>query len=218
MAEQRLTPEEQLLKLIEKDNQGGTGEIKRRKRFSFTFSGLKGIKFFLGKGIRRYLKKVKAGLKEPNLKVINKTFLILSVVLLGYSIISLIFGRYDMRKVYKNIQPIKEKWLTQKVETKERPYLHYLEMARRRNIFSPIPLKEESEKPKIEKKQLQEIMQDLKLVGISWGKESIAMVESKKEKRTYFLKKGDNIGQFKISDILEDRVILDYKGELIELM
>ena len=61
-------------------------------------------------------------------------------------------------------------------------------------------------------------MRGFKLVGISWGKEPIVMIESKYEKRTYFLKKGDSMGQFKIKDILEDRVILDYNEELIELM
>lgn len=218
MAEGKLTPEEQLLKLIEKDNQGGTGELKRKKRFFFGISEFRGIKDFLNRAIKRYLIKLKLGFKEPNLKVINKAFLILSIVLLIYSIISLIFNRYNIRKVYENIQPTEEKRLTQKIKIKERPFLHYLEMARRRDIFSSIPLKEESEKPKMGEKQIQEIMRGFKLVGIAWGKEPIVMIESKDDKRTYFLKKGDKIGQFKVNDILEDKVILDYSGSLIELM
>ena len=217
MAKQRLTPEEQLLKLIEKGSEPETAKIKRRTRFFFSFRGLKNLKYFLGNGINRFLIRLKAGLKEPNLKVLNKVFLVLSAALLIYSIAGFIFDLPDVEKFYKKIQPVKEKRSLPKLIAKDRPFLHYLEMVRRRNIFSPIVLKE-TEKPEIENKQLQEIAGALRLVGISWSREPIVMIENKNEKKTYFLKKGDRIIQFKVKDILKDRVILDYNGELIELM
>ena len=217
MAEQGLTPEEQLLKLIEKGNEGETVKIRRQKRFFLNFAGLKGLKSFLGKRISLSLIKLKTSLKEPNLKVLSKIFFILSVLLLSYSIGSFIFDRPDMEKVYKNTRPAIEVRPLQKAAAKDRPFLHYQEMVRRRNIFSPITFKED-EKPEIKKKQLQAIAQSLRLVGISWGREPIVMIENKNEKKTYFLKKGDSIDQFKVKTILEDRVILDYSGELIELM
>jgi len=217
MAKQELTPEEQLLKLIEKGNEDETVKIKRRKKFFLDFGRLKGLRFFSGGWISRFLIKLKAGLKEPNLKVLSKVFFILSMVLLSYSIVSFIFGRPDMEKVYKKARPITEIRPLRRLIAKDRPFLHYQEMVRRRNIFSPITLKED-ERPEVKKKEMQEILRSLKLVGISWGREPIVMIENKNEKKTYFLKKEDRIGQFKVKNILEDRVILEYNGELIELM
>jgi len=43
------------------------------------------------------------------------------------------------------------------------------------------------------------------------------MIEDKTEKKTYFLKKGDKIKEFEIEDILENKVILNFKGKKIEL-
>ena len=96
--------------------------------------------------------------------------------------------------------------------------MHYLEMVRRRNIFSPIVLKEEEEKPKIQKAQLKDMAKDLNLVGISMDPEPVAMIEDRKEKKTYFLKKGDPIGKFTVEEITGATVILAYEGETIELM
>ena len=217
MGKQKLTPEEQLLKLIEKDNESEPAEVKRGRRGFFSFNRLRNSRIFSGKGIRQRLIKLKLSLREPNIKIANKAFLSLSVVLLIYSIISLIFSRFDMKKVYTNLRPMEKKQFTQKTIIKDRPFLHYLEMARRRNIFSPIELKEE-EDPAIKEKELQEITKSLRLVGISWEEEPMAMIEKKGENKTYFLKKGDSIGQFKINNILEGGVILDYNGKLVELM
>lgn len=217
MGKQKLTPEEQLLKLIEKGSEPETAKGEREKKFFFGSRWLKGLKYSLGNGINRLLIRLKGGLKEPDLKILNKIFLALAGGLLIYSITGFIFDRPDVKKFYRKIQPVKEKPFLPKLTVKDRPFLHYLEMVRRRNIFSPIMLKE-IEKPEIENKQLLEIAAVLRLVGISWGREPIAMIENKNEKKTYFLKKGDSITQFKVKDILEDRVILDYNGELIELM
>ena len=136
---------------------------------------------------------------------------------MGYSIAGSVFGRPNIKKIYEKSRLIKWKQPKQGVVFGVRPFLHYLEMVGRRNIFSPIVLKE-IKKTEVKKKQLQEMVKDLSLVGISWDKEPVAMIEDKKVKKTYFLKKGMRINKFKIEDILKDRVILSFEGEKIELI
>lgn len=217
MAKQGFTPEEQLLKLIEKGDGAETAKFRRRRKLFLNFGSLKGLWRSLAKGISRPLTRLNNGLREPNLKAVNKIFFVLSAILLGYSVVSFVFGRPDIKKVYEKSRLMKWKQSEQKAISEVRPFLHYLEVVNRRNIFSPIALKE-VKKTEAKKKQLQEMVKDLSLVGISWGKEPIAMIEDNKTKKTYFLKKGMRINRFKIEDILKDRVILSFEGEEIELI
>jgi cell division protein FtsL len=62
-----------------------------------------------------------------------------------------------------------------------------------------------------------DIAKDLTLLGIIEGEVNQAIIEDKEAKKTFFLYKGDTLGEFKIYDIKEGSVTLDYKGEKIEL-
>jgi len=217
MAKQGPTPEEQLLKLIEKGDEAGTARFRRRRKLFLNFGGLRNLWRSLIKTINRPLIRLSRGLREPNLKAVNKAFLVLSVILLGYSIVGFVFGRPDIRKVREKSLLIKEEQPAGEDLFQARPFLHYLEMVRRRNIFSPIALKED-EKPEVKEKKLLEMSANLILVGISLEKEPVAMIEDTKAKKTYFLKAGDTINKFKVDTISNDRVILSYQGDKIELM
>ena len=62
-----------------------------------------------------------------------------------------------------------------------------------------------------------ELVKDLVLLGIITGDEDQAVIEDKSGEKSYFLYKGDSFKNFTVYDIKESRVILDYKGEKIEL-
>lgn len=62
-----------------------------------------------------------------------------------------------------------------------------------------------------------EMLQDLSLLGVITGDDNQAIIEDKKTKRTFFLYKGDSFREFKVDDIKEGSVTLDYQGERIEL-
>ena len=59
--------------------------------------------------------------------------------------------------------------------------------------------------------------QDLKLVGISWSNDPIAMIEDSKALRTFFVTRGQMIGEVRVQAIFKDKVVLSYGGEEIEL-
>lgn len=56
---------------------------------------------------------------------------------------------------------------------------------------------------------------ELKLVGIAWGVEPVAMIEQSRQ--TYFLKRGEPIGPAIVKEILQDRVILTVGDRDVEL-
>lgn len=63
----------------------------------------------------------------------------------------------------------------------------------------------------------EEITGNLNLLGIITGDNNQAIIEDKNLKKTFFLYKGDLLGEFKVYDIKSNMVILEYKGEKIEL-
>lgn len=58
---------------------------------------------------------------------------------------------------------------------------------------------------------------DLSLKGIIAGDKPQAILEDEKNKKSYFLYKGDSVNDIKVEDIQSDRVILIINGEALEL-
>jgi type II secretory pathway component PulC len=56
------------------------------------------------------------------------------------------------------------------------------------------------------------------LVGIAWSNDPEAMIEDGKNKRTFFVKRGQTLDdEVKVVTIFKDKVILTFKGKEFEL-
>lgn len=71
--------------------------------------------------------------------------------------------------------------------------------------------------PPVQPLQAQQMLGDLRLVGIARGAVPTAMVEQVSQNLTSVLKVGDVVGGFTVKAILEDRVVLDAGGQELEL-
>jgi hypothetical protein len=87
----------------------------------------------------------------------------------------------------------------------------YLVEINKRNIFLSAELRVNAGKGLTP--DFTQLVQDLKVVGIIWSSNPEAMIESTKENRTYILKKGDKISEFKIKDITRTSAILEMEVE-----
>ena len=61
------------------------------------------------------------------------------------------------------------------------------------------------------------VADDISLVGIISGENPQAVVEDKKNQKTYYLSRGQLIGDLRVDDIKEGKIIVDRKGEKFEL-
>ncbi|MCX7927408.1 MAG: hypothetical protein N2606_04655 [Candidatus Omnitrophica bacterium] len=92
---------------------------------------------------------------------------------------------------------------------------NYLPAIKQRNIFRMgkfSQLREETTSGKA-----QEIKAQYQLVGISWSDDPDALIEDTKLQKTYFVKKGQLVGDMKVEAIYRDRVVLRLGQDLIEL-
>ena len=60
-------------------------------------------------------------------------------------------------------------------------------------------------------------LKELSLKGIIAGEKPQAIIEDEKNKKSYFLYKGESVNNIKVEDIQSDRVILRVNGEVLEL-
>jgi hypothetical protein len=221
MAKNKPTPEEQLLNLIEDGEGPNTSSLKRKKSSAFSFISLGAIVSVFARlklAIKDGLIQLKGGIDEPNLKAWNKVLAVAASLLFVYLTADFALRRLDIKQFTKKVSAAKSKSFQGDVSAEVRPFLYYLEMVQRRDIFSPVKLIS-AENPQVEaQKVLSALLKELKLVGISWGKDPEVIIEDTKDNKTYFLKTGDTISKFKISVILKDKVILESEGQKMDLM
>jgi len=136
---------------------------------------------------------------------------------LFYLIVSLLHPIFASSKIKLSSIEAKEKMSVQKEKSKLqpdiRPFGLYSTGIKQRNIFSSAAL--DSEKPIGTASA--DLIKDINLVGIVSGDEPQAIIEDKKAQKTYYLKKGQLIGQLQLADIQDGKIILDYEGQRYEL-
>lgn len=220
MTKNKGTPEEELLSLIEKDSDSDISSAILRRKRKFLFSSVFNIKRhcrFLSELVRTVFSKISGFLREPDLKAANKALAVVILLLGCYLLIDFIARRENIDNIYKKACRIEEETEVMGQNVEALPFLYYLEMVQRRNIFSPVEL--EGKEKRTEKKQedLAKLIEGLKLVGIAWGKNPQAMIEDDTDKKTYFLNKGDTIRKFNIHSISKNKVVLSYEDKKIDL-
>ena len=187
MAKQGFDPEEQLLDLIEKGESFSPSKLKRRKVSFFSLTRLRGLLEVITRVIKAQGVKLKTLTKDP--KVLNRCLAGVAVVLGIYSASDFALRRLDIEQVVDKSSMNREPYFIKKPKIDIRQFLYYLEMVQRRNIFSPVVLKSVENIEAEAKKVMDGLVGSLGLVGISWGSQPEAMVEDKKTKKTYFLRK-----------------------------
>lgn len=226
--ERPLTPEKQLLNLIENPKHKGTAAIglhtARHRGLSLLspHAWLGRISFS-----KDWFKKWLSGSRRSQLdiKAVNK-LLGLGVVLVTVYFISNILG-VTLR--IRNMPQVKPQPLKagavpafQGGSLLKNAVSYYLELIRQRDIFrmgakKPEGAGSEAQAPSGPSGEVIEATQHLKLVGISWSNDPDAMIEDTKALKTFFVKRGQMIGDVRVQAIFKDKVVLQYWGEEIEL-
>ena len=212
MAENDTTAEHELLKTIE-----GKKELSVKKSsglFDFT-SSLSEV--WLGIKAKLPMGKLQNELSWSSL---NSYLIIFIVILFAITFFITTKGIVRLQNMPRfSVASIKESSGTLTiVPFSLKDYSYYKQILLDRNIFKPFEVKEKL--ASAETPQIQNMIGDLQLVGISWGegnKEKFAMVEDKKSNITYYLQEGDKILDVKVKKIGEESVIFASDAGEVEL-
>ena len=234
MANENLTPEEQLLKIIESGNPSpsspkGSGGGKK-KGFSFglpSFSKLKGMYSFFKGDFRKKFAKSSPLKFKVSLRWVNRLLIGFSASLGIFLVVNLAFFRQDPEKTFALDSEIPASSIIQSSAFQPKPVSYYKEPTQRRNLFAPLEPKkivpsdqgggpsQAQQAPK--ERQIDVLTQGFKLVGISWGNDPQAMIEDTAKKRTYFVRPGQTIDKIQVRGVFRDRVVLGYEDQEKEL-
>lgn len=188
-----ISPEEKLLRLIKQDKTSTPLNLpKKTAAYSFP---------------QKYLIPLS----------IQKLIIALFAVSCVYLIISFIYPWVGFKKIkLPDIPPEKVEMEGPESEPKEepKPYEFYLQGLSQRQIFSN-PTAQEGAGPS--PLASADLIKDLNLVGIISGVNPQAVIEDKKTQKTYYLRKGQFIGELQIEDIQEGKIIVTYNGQKYEL-
>jgi type II secretory pathway component PulC len=218
MEEEKITPEEKLLKIIESPQKNNPFFKTFPKRFYKRKIFMQAIDI---KGISERIKNLRINkntIRNFKLAGINKIILVLCGIFTFYCIFDYLKLGGNLNRRFTQIvaeaavSDIKEK----KVSLPQINISETLTLARRRNMFTfipPLPAAGQIVMPP----DLAQIISSLKLVGIIWSANPQAMIEDSKEQKTYLLNTGDQISTIKIKKILRDRVILGKDDQEWEL-
>jgi len=233
MADPNVTPEERLLRLIES---GERGELKpktvQRSIFWNVRTWSKNLFARRNKTSGSSGVLSAAGLSpELNLRLLNRALIVFLILVIG----GIAFNMNRVRTIPKyltgrGIEPSPAAGNEAGVKKELaalRPLQDYLKEVEERDIFNPapaprpkkpepkaIPLQPLKPRPPPQSNALQvlrEKVKTLKLVGISWGEDPVAMIEDTTKKETTFLKAGQSINEIQVKTIFRDKVVLSYK-------
>lgn len=225
-----LTPEQQLLKLIEEKEDKGAAKApiksslnvavaKRHTQSLFSLDAFKGRFAFFKSKVKDGGFKSK-GAYEVNLKLANAGLRLCVGMLMAYLMFNIPYSIMHSKDAlnFELKVNLAARSAGSQLSSLLKANSYYLEKARARNIFKIRMTKGDEKVGKTPFSTIAEATKDLKLVGISWSDDPDIMIEDGKTKSTLFLKKGQLIDNtIKIEAVYKDRVILSYLGEEIEL-
>ncbi len=216
MAQERpLTPEKQLLKLIEdpklKPTAFSTLAIKHQGLSLISFSAWMGRVYFLKDWFkRRFQGSAHQGF---NVKIISNVLGICIFVLTIYFMSNLLASFINLKKVGNLLLEVKKEdsslALPGEAFVSKKTVSYFLEKIRQRDIFrmgqnKSVDAGVASRGPS---SRIIEATQHLKLVGISWSEDPDAMIEDTLALRTFFVKRGGLVGEVKVQAIYKDKLI-----------
>lgn len=221
-----VTPEKQLLKLIEEPDAGNVNKAGTAYKAKRLLAGgfLDGI-FAAFKG-RAASAGARDGKKPPLSIDIQGVNLILKILILAtaaYLVGYVVLAMRNMAatpEIFNVDAAVKDAGAAE-MQANLQPNSYYLEKTSVRDIFSPYAEKVKEAPKKQEEKQAVPqapgLTENLRIVGIAWADEPEVIIEDSRILRTFFLKEGDAIRGGTVKKILQNKIILEYKGQEAEL-
>jgi len=156
-------------------------------------------------------------LKKINMAMLNSILVFCLGALLLYFIYDLYHATYHKKDKLEisAAEEIKTPKIDKGEALEAKPYSFYSSSIGGRNIFLP---QETEEELIITGPSLEEISGGFSLIGIIAGEKPQAIIEDRKSGKSYFLYESGVVGETKVVQILEDKVVMEYQGQRFELV
>ena len=155
-----------------------------------------------------------SGITAFNFTFLNRFILFSIFVVVSLFIAELSFNNQATRA------PVVLPYTTAEASLKEKPvqpFSYYNDIIAKRELFKSY-IEERSARQAIPAgPTFRDLIKNLNLLGIVSGEKLQAIIEDRQLNKTYFLYQGDYLGEIKIEEIQPEKVILEYRGEQVNL-
>lgn len=222
--DESLTPEQQLLKLIENPKEASVRveNVKREGKKLVSLPALKGrLDFWKGVSAKKIFS-LKSFSQSPRgmeqVNVVLKFLIFIMVIYAAFVVFTTVQG---IKKASNLILSPDKAAATEGLEpvTVLQSVAYYLEKVKGRNVFTAV-VPEKPKEPEAPATEVEEEnpFKNCNLVGIAWSDDPEAMVEDKGLGRTFFVRRGQLLANgLRVVTIFRDKVILSFKGKEYEL-
>lgn len=209
-----LSGREQLARLVRGDTKA-LESIKQGRKLKSLFPYFKNLFFGFVKMAAltvRQLFKGELNLKKFDIRILNKCLAAAAAIMFIYLMFDFI-GAIILRK---EVIPYRERKAQGREPqiTKLSPLDYYQNQIGGRELFNPQRIEILEAKTEIPSGGTPA---GLKLVGVDWGGNPVALIEDTKTGKTYFVKKGESVKESRVMEIFRDGVTLRYDNKVIEL-
>lgn len=206
MPEEYASPEEKLLKLIRGDKKGKEKPAAEIVSGQAELSGA-------------YLLNSRSKINRDYLKLVNITLVVILIVIAGILLLDTVMFNLRKEPVSGGATPRVDTAQAERIpqpEKSDKPANLSQEnggLIETRELFKP---RSPAPQGKISEAALGRL-NDLSLKGIIAGDKPQVILEDEKNKKSYFLYRGDSADNIKVQDIQANKVILMINGEVLEL-
>lgn len=153
----------------------------------------------------------------PYARLIQPRKILLTVFIFSclYLVASLAYSRWALRPI-KLPKPSSQRLAELKPDSQKsvKPFEYYQNEITSRSLFTDAGQQNNAQPAQAASADL---IKDINLVGIIAGENPQAVIEDKKSARTYYVSKGQRIGEMLVDDIQEGKIIISYRGQRYEL-
>jgi type II secretory pathway component PulC len=165
----------------------------------------------------------------PFLKNAERILIVLNALLFGFLVLSVGKNYLEIQQSKAKLQELQPSQAAEDVSAVVRelqPFSVYESQLGQRNLFQAPEPKVPVAQPQPEDAGLEQepvvltsdtLPEHLKVVGIIVGKPSEVVIEDTKAQQTFFIQEGDNIGDFAMQRLGEDKIIIKYQGQNFQI-
>lgn len=167
-------------------------------------------------------KSLNSGLFSLDIRLIKRLNAII-LIFLALSIIGISTSLQKANRLtdFAQLNPAKDEGSTSDLDYKVKelkPFSYYSEIIGKRQLFKIIAAAESKEKSKAAPNAASlDAIKNYSLLGVIGGENPQAIIEDKKTKQTIYLQKGQSLGELKVRDLQDGKIILESGGETAEL-
>jgi hypothetical protein len=159
----------------------------------------------------------KGGQKQLNIRGINAMLFFCIIILAAYFVNNIFASLEKINHLDFSLPHSAKPSEKSQDSLRTKELVYYIDKIKQRDIFRMGPKPGPDAVAEVISSKAAEATKNLKLVGISWSDNPDAIIEDNKGLRTFFVKKGQMIGEIKVESISKDKVMLRYGEEVIEL-